>query len=294
MTAPVVAAGTASLAVLDAAYRATQARTAIAVANILFNRWGEVEPDNLATTGLVWMRDAIATVVAGQDRARSTADAYFAQVRRLQAPDASPFTPPPRKPPNLEQIRKSLEFTAFSTTARELNRVTAVRAGEADRDVPNDDQESADRSAEGRKAQLMEDAITRAASAAVRHVTTAGHDRIYDSIDADPVATGYARVTKPGCCYFCAMLASPALVFKDDSFDESDARFQGPGTVKVHDTCGCGLRPAFSRADPAPERNEALEELWISMKDQKKPGESDVQAWRRIYGESELAQPFME
>lgn len=292
MTAPVIGAGTASLAVLDAAYRATQARTAIAVAKILFNRWGEVEPDNLATTGLVWMRDAIATVVAGQDRARSTADAYFAQVRRLQAPGASPFTPPPRKPPNLEQIRKSLEFTAFSTTARELGRVTAVRVGEAEGDVP--DQESADRSAEGRKAQLMEDAITRAASAAVRHITTAGHDRIYDSIEADPVATGHARVTKPGCCYFCAMLASRGFVYKEDSFDESDARFQGPGNVKVHDTCGCGLRPAFSRADPAPERNEALEKLWISMKDKKNRGESDIQAWRRIYGESELAQPFME
>lgn len=286
MTAPVAGA---TLAVLDAAYRATQARTAIAVARILFNRWGEVEPENLAASGATWMRDAIAAVLAGQGRARSTADDYVARVRSLQAPGAPLFTPPPPKPPNVEQIRKSLEFTAFSTTARELTRVDAVRAGEVEQ--PESDAESADRSSQGRKAQLMEDAITRAASAAVRHITTAGHDRIYDLVEADPVATGYARVTKPGCCYFCAMLASRGFVYKEDSFEESDARFQGPGNVKVHDTCGCGLRPAFSRKEPAPERNEALEELWISMKDQKKPGESDAQAWRRIYGASPLAQP---
>jgi len=292
VSAPVVAAGSAALAALDAAYRATQARTAIAVARILFDRWGQVEPDNLAATSIDWMRDAVAAVLAGQGRARSTADSYVAQVRRLQAPGAAPFTPPPPKPPNAEQIRKSLEFTGISTTAREVFRVDSVREGA--RDVPDTDQESEDRTSEGRKRQIMEDGIARAAAAAVRHITTAGQDRVFDLVMADPVATGWARTTKPGCCYFCAMLASRGFVYKEDSFDESDPRFTGPGTAKVHDSCGCGMRPAFSRADPPPERNAELEDLWISMKDLKKPGESDVQAWRRIYEASELAQPFAE
>lgn len=289
MSAPVATSGGASLAVLDAAYRAMQAKTAIAVAKILFNRWGEVEPTNLAGTGAVWLRDAVSAVLAGQDRARSNADAYFAQVRRLQAPGASPFTPPNPRPPNAEQIRKSLEFTGISTTAREVFRVESVREGV--RDVPNTDQESEDRTSEGRKRQIMEDGIARAAAAAVRHITTAGQERILDSVDADPVAIGWARSTKPGCCFFCAMLASRGFVYKEDSFDESDPRFTGPGTAKVHDSCGCGMRPAFNRNDPAPERNEALESLWIDMKDEKKPGESDIQAWRRIYEASPLAAP---
>ena len=288
MTAPtttVASAGT--LAALDAAYRATQARTAIAVARILFDRWGNVEPDNLAGTGAAWMRDAIAAVLAGQGRARGNADAYVAQIRRLQAPGASPFTPPPAKPPNEEQIRKSLEYTGISTTAREVFRVESVREGV--RDVPNTDQESEDRTSEGRKRQIMEDAISRAAAAAVRHITTAGQDRIHDLVQADPVATGYARTTKPGCCYFCAMLASRGFVYKEDSFDSSDARFSGPGNAKVHDSCGCGLRPAYSRAEPPPERNAELEELWTTIGENARDGETTVQTWRRIYEASPLA-----
>lgn len=285
MTAPV-------MAVLDTAYRATQAKTAIAVAKILLNRWTSVSPDNLAGTSQAWLRDAVAAVVAGQDRAAQTANQYADRVRRLQLPGAPPFTPPPRRPPNLEQIRSSLEFQAISTTAREVFRVENVRKTEqAD---PESDRESSDRTADGRKKQLMQDAIVRAASTAVRQVTTAGHDHIYDVVMADPEASGWARTTKPGCCYYCAMLASRGFVYKEDSFDESNVRFTGPGEHKIHDNCGCGLRPAYGRNNPAPDRNEALEDLWISMKDQKQPGESDVQAWRRIYGASELAQPLAE
>ncbi len=290
MTAPVVAAGTATLAALDAAYRATQARTAIAVARILFDRWGQVQSDSLAATSAVFLRDAVAAILLGQERAVGTADAYVAQVRRLQAPGAAPYTLPTRKPPTAEQVRTSIEFQAISKTARELYRVENVRTTETD--DPEADRESADRSAEGRKRQLMEEAISRAASSAVRYITTAGQEHVLAHIAADPVATGYARTTKPGCCYFCAMLASRGFVYKEDSFDESDARFQGPGEAKVHDSCGCGMRPSYSRSDPPPERNADLEQLWIDMKDLKMPGESDVQAWRRIYGASDLAQPF--
>lgn len=290
MTAPVIAAGAATLAVLDAAFRASQARIALATAKVIFARWPAVQADDLSGTSAAWLRDSIAVVLAGRARAEETADAYVAQVRRLQAPGTEPYSLPPTKPPSVEQIRKSLEFQAISTTARELYRVDNVRTTAS----PDADQDSEDRTAAGSKQRLMQEAIARATATAVRHVTTAAHDRVYDHIDADPVATGWARVTKPGSCYFCAMLASRGAVYKEDSFDESDPRFHGPGNAKVHDTCGCGLRPIYSRSDPLPERNADLEQLWIDMKDLKMPGESDVNAWRRIYGESDLAQPFAE
>ena len=292
MTAPVVAAGAAALAVLDQAFRASQARIALATAKVIFARWPAVQADDLAGTSPTWLRDSIAVVLAGRARAEETADAYVAQVRRLHAPGAAPYALPPTKPPSIEQIRKSLEFQAISTTAREFYRIDNVRTGV--RDDPNADQDSEDRTADGSKQRIMQEAIARATATAVRHVTTAGQDRVYDHIAADPVATGWARTTKPGCCYFCAMLASRGAVYKEDSFEESDPRFSGPGNAKVHDTCGCGLRPIYSRSDPLPERNADLEQLWIDMKDLKMPGEGDVQAWRRIYGESELAQPFAE
>ena len=289
MTAPVVAPAAAALVALDAAYRASTARTAIAVARVLLNRWSSVEPDDLSGTGARWLAEAVQVVLAGQRNAKQLANVYTEQVRRLQAPNAPRFTPAPDRPITPDIIRKSLEFQAISTTARELYRVKAVRDGELESGVT--DTESAIRSAEGRTAQLMEAAITRAAGTAVRQVTTAGHDQIYDNVMADPVATGWARTTRPGCCYFCAMLASRGFVYKEDSFEASDPRFHGPGEHKVHDNCGCGMRPSYSRNDPAPDRNQAYEDLWIDMKDLRLPGESDIQAWRRIYNESPLAAP---
>lgn len=279
MTAPT------ALVALDTAYRATQARTAIAVAQIVYRLWSSVRADDLSGTGASWLERSVRAVLAGQDRAAQTADAYVEQVRRLQAPGAAPFTPP-RRPPNAEQVRKSLEFQAISKTARELFRVESVRAGELER--PDVDSDSADRSAEGRRRQLMEAAITRTAGSAVRLVTVAGHEQIYDAVKADPVARGWCRTTKPGCCFFCAMLASRGFVYKEDSFEESDLRHHGPGNHKVHDFCGCGLRPSYGE-DVLPDRNVELEQLWIDMKDLRKPGETDIQAWRRIYEASPLA-----
>lgn len=67
---------------------------------------------------------------------------------------------------------------------------------------------------------------------------------------------GYARVVDADPCPFCAMLASRgvyyageeqagALLYRSDSFRDSNARFAGDGRFKVHDHCCCTLEPVY-------------------------------------------------
>lgn len=286
MTAPAAAGGAAAYLALDAAYRAATARTSLAVMRALELGWKSVLPDNVAGSSGPWLADAIQIVLAGQRQTYQYANLYTDGVRKLAAPTAPVFTPPAQLPPNVEQIRTSLVFQGLATTAREVARVDAVRDGGA-----KELAEDSARTAEARKKQLMEEAFARVAATSARFVTVAGHEQIFENIKADPRARGWVRTTKPGCCFFCAMLASRGAVYKETSFQESDPRFHGPGNHKVHDSCGCGLRPTYSDTDPMPDRVDQLSDLWIDSQEKRKSGESAINAFRRVYTESPLSRP---
>lgn len=293
MTAPTVATGVAAYYALDAAYRAATARTSLAVARILLAYWRVVDPENLTGTTDEWMTEAVRAVIAGQSRATQLANAYTEQVRRLSAPDASPFTPVNPRPPNAEQIRTSMEFLAIKKPVRKLYALEESLKGEPQVEPEELEREATSRrlTFEGRRQQIIEQAIKDAMGASIRYVTTAGHDQIKDNVQADPVALGWVRTTKPGSCHFCAMLASRGAVYKKDSFALSDPLFDGPGEHKVHDNCGCGLRPVYTEGDPLPDRVAELDEMWAESQRQRKPGESALNAFRRLYSTSPLAQP---
>lgn len=76
-------------------------------------------------------------------------------------------------------------------------------------------------------------------------------------------AIGWARVTDDNPCYFCALLASKGAVYLNKSvFDASNSKYEGPGTVKVHDHCRCTIRPVFSKADFWDERAKFFLDQW--------------------------------
>jgi hypothetical protein len=114
------------------------------------------------------------------------------------------------------------------------------------------------------------------ARAAMRHVRNGARDTLDRVIQEDPRTIGYFRTTSTHPCFFCAMLASRGPVYDKDSFDESDPRFHGPGNAKVHDGCGCDLRPLYTTAG-ADEltRVREFEALW------KRTG--NLQAFREAY-----------
>lgn len=119
------------------------------------------------------------------------------------------------------------------------------------------------------------------AAAAVRHVIDGGREQVKDAVRKDPEALGYARVPDSNPCYFCAALTSRGPVYEFESFDDSDARFTGAGTAKVHDGCCCTLVPAYTR-NAWPEGSGDLRREWDDVtKDL--IGKDAMRAFRREY-----------
>jgi hypothetical protein len=92
-------------------------------------------------------------------------------------------------------------------------------------------------------------ALSTTLGTASRIALEGGRVTLLDTIDADPAAVGWYRVTDAQPCAFCALLASRGVVYKRDSFDQSDPRFhgarrvQGPQRLRVHARAGVQPRP---------------------------------------------------
>jgi len=77
-----------------------------------------------------------------------------------------------------------------------------------------------------------------------------GRDTIISAVRQDKYAKGWARVTEPGACSFCVMLALRAgvgLLY----YKKSTADFQ------VHDNCRCHAEPVFNAYEPSARMREA-------------------------------------
>lgn len=121
------------------------------------------------------------------------------------------------------------------------------------------------------------------AGAMMRHVIDGARQQVQEDVQTDQVALGYMRVMKStNPCYYCAMLASRGPVYKQGSFDASDARFTGDGTEKVHDHCACGMEPVFNRdSEWTPGARDAAE-IWGSAT-KGKGGRSAIGAFRAAW-----------
>lgn len=138
------------------------------------------------------------------------------------------------------------------------------------------------------QAEAVEEATKAVEGAAIRHILDGGRDTLHEGVKRDPKAMGYIRTTKANPCYFCAMLASRGVVtgahrnvYTHDSFEVSDARFIGDGDVKVHDHCGCSLKPVYTEQDPLLADVQAFTDLWDSM--EHRGGAADIKQFRQLY-----------
>lgn len=83
-----------------------------------------------------------------------------------------------------------------------------------------------------------------------KYVLAAGRSTITRSADRDPRASGWRRITRPGACGFCRMLAGRGAVYK-----EATVHFAAHGGAHGGE-CNCAAVPDF---DPdAPEVDVAL------------------------------------
>jgi hypothetical protein len=92
----------------------------------------------------------------------------------------------------------------------------------------------------------------------------------------DPKAKGWVRVTEPGACSFCLMLAIRAgmgALYRTKSTATMNQRsakhatqpgveFEGEGEFKAHDNCRCHVEPVFNHYEPSADLREA-QALWV-------------------------------
>ncbi|RTL03901.1 MAG: hypothetical protein EKK62_17340 [Acidimicrobiia bacterium] len=194
---------------LTEAHRLAQARLSAQTVTELVQVWPLLDPaDTFATTDR-WLVAVRALLTRQHDASAALARTYLLAFRAVEAPDADPFDPIVIGP--LDPRRLGISMVAEGPA-----RITkATQAGVA--------LEQAARAAQA----------TTAATGS-RLALNGGSDTIVATAQADPVFVGIRRVTSPGCCAFCAMLAAR-------SADGLSADFNRP-----HGGCHCQPETAVS------------------------------------------------
>lgn len=229
--------------------------------------------------------------IAANRRSAAAAASYYSEVRGLSLPGAAAYEPELVDPPPLEAVRTSLFVTGVVGARKRIEQVPQTQPGapagvDGLRSLLDRQKDLMAAAYPARVDEAMALSGEAAAAAVVRHTANGARDQVRVETERDTKATGYVRVTTGKPCFFCAALASRGAVYKGDSFDESDARFEGPGTAKVHDSCGCVLRPTYSRSpEEIPELNRALQKRW---EDENSGG--TMLEWRRLYENRAVAE----
>lgn len=117
--------------------------------------------------------------------------------------------------------------------------------------------------------QASRNALVKASGTATRLALNGGRDTILGSVDADPEALGWLRVTDGDPCAFCIALASRGPRYKS----EETAGF------RAHDHCGCTPAPVFVRRRPS-EATRRFREQYRA-----------AQRWARANGTSDPSKP---
>ena len=145
------------------------------------------------------------------DVSASVAAAYFEQFRRAEGVGGSvtPVTPEF----DTEKVVSGLYVTGQEMTQK------AIDAGQPASEV--------------RKSSLV-----RVSGSVTRQVLNGNRGTIVLSTAADSQAGGYARVTSPNCCAFCALIASRGPVFSESTAD-----------FNAHDHCACSGEPSYDGSE---------------------------------------------
>jgi hypothetical protein len=206
-------------------HQAAQAGLVLAMAPMLTAAWGHLDPAHMSAT-LPRFTALIAAIVQRFSPASATLAVRQYQTERRRAGIVTPYRPKPASPPPREQVAKTVSWATQPLWKAEPDTLP----------------------------QVVETAQTNLAGAVDNLVLDVGRATIIDNVAADAKAKAWARVPEPGCCAFCALLATRGAVYKEDSFKQSNAKFAGGGfSFKVHDHCRCHVEPVFNAYEPTAE-----------------------------------------
>lgn len=242
---------------LTSAHQQAQVRLAEALALVARRIYAPAAtPD--AAAAQAWVDRLLALIVTYRAQSASLGSSYVTAFARAEGFPLD-FAPE-RAEIDREQIRRSLYATGVGGITKRLD--------------ANDPREKA-----------LSEAAKEVVGASMRHALNGARGVLATTLERDSRALGWVRVTREGCCAFCATLASRGAIYKGDSFDASDPRFKDgvvPSDHKVHDNCRCFLEPIYSRTAALPGRAEEFSTLWHDVTSTFS-GRDKLRAFRRTY-----------
>lgn len=220
-------------------YRASQIELANRAGSIIAAYWRK-DMAGLAdaTDADRWVRRSVPVVQRARRQSVQLGQGYYKADRRLQNPGA-PTIALPAVP--------ALPDEAVTTSLWVTGPQPYVDAGRAVDDI------------------FTPERISQITGAVARHAMNGGREAVDLARQSDKLAVGYYRETDGDPCAFCAMLASRGVVYKEDSFAESDPRFEGDGKAKVHDLCACFNRASYDRGNKYPGKSQDYFDLWTEL-----------------------------
>lgn len=226
---------TTTVALAEAARRVQVKIRNAALADIT-QLWPLLNFERIDQSWQPWMRLVLPVLTKRHAMTSEQAGLFYRAARQHAIGDPGPASLPKlASPPTEEWVARAVGYSAPHVYARQINTgQTPEQANKA--------------------------ALTKTLGTTSRIVLDGARTTIEDTSKADPEAVGWYFQTDGDPCYFCAMIASRGIVFKDDSFEIADTQFVGKGTAKVHNHCACILAPAFSKTQDLPDiSRQALE-----------------------------------
>lgn len=259
---------------LAAAHLTAQDRIADAAIQTIVGYWllsqlatGEESPGggiDLLGSANDWLDRSARVLATSRRQSAALSRVYYRQARAFEAPGA-----PPVRIPTVEPVAKQLRSSLW--LAGPFDYLDGAEREEAHDWAPTDE----------RRIKQIEGTVTRL-------TLDGGRGQIQAAIKADRVAVGFSReIRSSNPCWLCVMLASRGIVYSEDSFDASDARFVGTESdVKVHNGDRCGYVPHFTgKPGDHPGQTEEWEKVWLSRPgvDPNRPDDTEQLAFRRYW-----------
>lgn len=239
----------------------TQSGLMLALEQAIQRVWPQVDVGNLAGTLPGFQQDMRVLIRQFSLSSAALAVRNYTRARR-EAGIGSSFTVRPASPAPAEQVDKAIGFATQGLYDRSLLEPTTSPA-----DLK----------------QALDNARTQVEGVSSRLVLNAGRETTADAVMSDRLAKGWARETRPGCCYFCAMLATRGAVYKDANTAGRSAnkRFVGEGQFKFHNHCHCVAVPVFGQYEKTADARKWTRE-WHDLR--RELGHSpSMYEWRRHY-----------
>jgi hypothetical protein len=164
---------------------------------------------------------AVGAVVRQHSLAAASLASQQYRSQRVSAGVVGRFTPVPATPPPAAAVAEAVDWALAPLWS------SAVPIAEFP-DAPEETKRVA--------STAIADAKARLAQASEKLVLDVGRGTVIGNVQRDPVAKGWARLTEPDPCYWCAMLAARGAVY----------RSQKTASFEAHDNCRCHVEPWFS------------------------------------------------